>query len=176
MPGATRGPRVRVAIALGSNLGRRRQHLSWAAAALRRLGRGWRISPFEPSAPQGVPDRQPDYLNGVAVGYTRLPARELLGELLALETRRGRTRGRPKAARTLDLDLILYDGRVVDEPGLQLPHPRFRERAFVLEPLAALAPRWRDPVSGRTVAALRRELHAREAARGSRKTTRRPTR
>jgi 2-amino-4-hydroxy-6-hydroxymethyldihydropteridine diphosphokinase len=72
--------------------------------------------------------------------------------MLAIERRFGRQRPHPGAARTLDLDLILYGDDVIDEPpGLIVPHPRFRERRFVLEPLAEIAPDWRDPVSGRTV-------------------------
>lgn len=145
---------VRVAVALGSNLGDRAAHLRWALDALGGILSPLRHSPFENTAPVGVPDAQPDYLNAVAVGQTRLAPRALLDALLALEAARGRERPGVRAARTLDLDLILYGGLVVDEPGLQVPHPRFRERPFVLGPLAALAPRWRDPVSGATLASL----------------------
>jgi 2-amino-4-hydroxy-6-hydroxymethyldihydropteridine diphosphokinase len=80
-----------------------------------------------------------------------LSPRELFEELRALEAAAGRTRSTPGAPRTLDLDLILAGDQVVDEPGLQVPHPRFRERLFVLEPLAALAPDLVDPVTRLTV-------------------------
>lgn len=150
---ARRGPH-RVAIALGSNLGDRAGHLAWAVEALRTRVSGLRVSAFEETAPVGVPDRQPDYLNAVAVGATRLDPRALLDWLLALEAARGRVRTGPASARTLDLDLILFGDDVIDEPGLVVPHPRFRERPFVLGPLAGLAPRWRDPVSGLTMARL----------------------
>jgi 2-amino-4-hydroxy-6-hydroxymethyldihydropteridine diphosphokinase len=146
--------RVRVAVALGSNLGDRADHLAWACNALRGILDGMRCSPVENTAPLDVPDTQPDYLNAVVVGWTTLAPRPLLQTLLRLEAERGRLRPGLRAARTLDLDLILYGDAVIDEPGLQVPHPRYRERAFVLGPLARLAPRWRDPVARRTLAAL----------------------
>lgn len=155
MPAAGRPPRpVRVAVALGSNLGDRAAHLSWAVAQLAQFVEGLRVSPFELTAPLDVPDVQPDYLNAVAIGSCRLSPTDLLAALLALERRRGRTRPGLRAARTLDLDLVLYGAAVIDESTLTVPHPRFRERPFVLGPLAALVPRWRDPVSGQTMAAL----------------------
>jgi 2-amino-4-hydroxy-6-hydroxymethyldihydropteridine diphosphokinase len=151
---ASGAPRTRVAVALGSNLGDRTAHLAWAVDALATVLSDLRVSPLLNTAPVDVPDDQPDYLNAVVVGRTTLPPRALLDQLLAFEAARGRVRPGLRSARTLDLDLVLYGTRVIDEPGLQVPHPRFRERDFVLGPLAALAPRWRDPVSGQTLAAL----------------------
>ena len=107
--------------------------------------------------PVGV-DPQPLFLNAAAVGETSLSARELLDLLLATELAFGRARPYPGAPRTLDLDLVLYAGAVLDEPGLIVPHPRFRERRFVLEPLAEVAAGWTDPVTGRTVEELLRSL------------------
>jgi 2-amino-4-hydroxy-6-hydroxymethyldihydropteridine diphosphokinase len=101
-----------------------------------------------------VPDDQPRYLNGAVVGETTLGPRQLLHELLAIETAAGRTRPSPLAPRTLDLDLILYGNLRIREPGLAVPHPRFRERLFVLEPLAAIAPDLVDPETGHTISAL----------------------
>jgi 2-amino-4-hydroxy-6-hydroxymethyldihydropteridine diphosphokinase len=92
------------------------------------------------------------------VGETDLPAASLMAALLELERQRGRTRLSPRAPRTLDLDLILYGSAVVDEPGLVVPHPRFRARRFVLVPLASLAPDWPDPATGRTIAQLLDDL------------------
>ena len=80
-----------------------------------------------------------------------MTARELLGALLAVEHERGRERPFPGAARTLDLDLILYGSQIIAEPGLEVPHPRFRSRRFVLEPLATVAPDLLDPVTGKSV-------------------------
>ena len=139
------------AIALGSNLGDRRGHLDYAVQRLGRLLTGLRTSPYFETDPVGVDAPQPLYLNAAATGATDLSARALLDELLAIEGSRGRERPYANAPRTLDLDLILLGDLVVDEPGLGVPHPRFRERRFVLEPLAAIAPDLRDPVSGLTV-------------------------
>jgi 2-amino-4-hydroxy-6-hydroxymethyldihydropteridine diphosphokinase len=146
----------RVAIALGSNLGDRAAHLTWALAALGDHLTDLRASPFEETAPVEVRDAQPDYLNAVAVGRTTLAPHALLEVLLGLEAARGRTRPGRRAARTLDLDLILFGDRQIDEDRLTVPHPRYLERPFVLGPLARLAPRWRDPVTGRTLASLAR--------------------
>ena len=153
----------RVAIALGSNVGDRRAHLDYAVAALRALLTNVAVSRYYDTVPVGVSGPQAMFLNAAAVGETALAPRALLEALLAIEQERGRERPYLNAPRTLDLDLILAGDRVVEEPGLVLPHPRFRERRFVLEPLAAVAPELRDPVSGRTVAEL---LSAAAAGRG----------
>ncbi len=92
----------------------------------------------------------------MAVGRTTLEPHALLDVLLGLEAARGRTRPGDKAARTLDLDLVLYGNRQIRDARLVIPHPRYRDRGFVLGPLARLAPRWRDPVTGRTLANLAR--------------------
>ena len=99
-------------------------------------------------------DEHGPYLNAVVVGRTRLPARDLLERLLEIEEERGRVRPYPMAPRTLDLDLILYGDEVIDESGLRVPHPQFRHRRFVLQPLAEIAPEMIDPVTGRMVAEL----------------------
>ena len=137
-----------VVIALGSNLGDRRAHLHWAATRLGESIHDLRLSPIIETEPLDVPDVQPPYLNAVAVGHCDLEPRELLNHLLATEQARNRIRPGWRAPRTLDLDLILYGDRVVDEPGLMVPHPRFRERRFVLDPLVALVPDVVDPVTG----------------------------
>jgi 2-amino-4-hydroxy-6-hydroxymethyldihydropteridine diphosphokinase len=144
---------VPVAIALGSNLGDRAAHVAFAHRRLTALLDGARFSTLVETDPVGV-GTQPRFLNGAAVGRTRLAPRALLEALLAIEAERGRDRSRPLAPRTLDLDLVLYGDRIVDEAGLILPHPRFRDRRFVLEPLAEIAADWRDPVTGHTIAAL----------------------
>jgi 2-amino-4-hydroxy-6-hydroxymethyldihydropteridine diphosphokinase len=143
-----------VAIALGSNVGDRRGHLVWAVDRLGRHIERLRTSTFVETDPVDVPSPQPPYLNGVVVGETPLTAADLLAFLLTLERLRGRHRPSLRAPRTLDLDLVLYGHAVKDDADLVVPHPRFRERRFVLEPLAELAPDWRDPVTGLTVAEL----------------------
>ena len=146
--------RAPVAIALGSNLGDRQAHLDFAIGELRRLIQPLRTSTFIETDPVDVPDVQSAFLNGVAVGQTTLAPGDLLEALLGIERMRGRQRPHRHAARTLDLDLILYGDWVVNEPGLAVPHPRFRERRFVLAPLAEVAGEWVDPVTGQTVSAL----------------------
>ncbi len=144
---------TRVAIALGSNLGDRAQYLTEALALLAPVVHDLHVSTLYDTEPVGVGE-QPRFLNAVATGQTSLSARALLDRLLEIERQLGRTRPFPGAARTLDLDLILYGDSVIEEPGLIVPHPRFRERAFVLQPLAELARGWVDPVTGRTVGEL----------------------
>lgn len=102
--------------------------------------------------------RQAMFLNAAATGESTLSARAVLDLLLAIEQRFGRERPFECAPRTIDLDLILYGEEVINIPGLTVPHPRFRERRFVLEPLAELAPDWVDPVTRKTVAELFEQL------------------
>ena len=147
-----------VAIALGSNVGDRRAHLDFAVASLRALLTNLRVSRYYETVPVGVSGPQAMFLNGAAVGETTMSARALLQALLAIEQERGRERPYANAARTLDLDLVLFGDVVLDEPDLIVPHPRFRERRFVLEPLAEIAPDLRDPGSGSTIGELFRRL------------------
>jgi 2-amino-4-hydroxy-6-hydroxymethyldihydropteridine diphosphokinase len=147
-----------VAIALGSNLGDREANLALGLSALPGFITHLRQSTWHDTTPFGVPADQPRYLNGVVVGETWLSARELLDRLIAIEETAGRTRPSPMAPRTLDLDLILFGDKKIQEPGLTVPHPRFRERRFVLEPLAEVAPDWIDPVTGRRIKELLSDL------------------
>ena len=142
------------AIALGSNLGDRVSHLDHAVARLHAFIRKLKVSRYYETAPIGVTGPQPLFLNAAAVGETDLSARVLLDALLAIERERGRERPYENAPRTLDLDLILFGDLTVDEAGLVIPHPRFRERRFVLEPLAEIAPDVHEPVTRLTVAEL----------------------
>jgi len=147
-----------VAVALGSNLGDRRGHLEYARTRLGSILTNLVVSPFFDTEPVDVPGPQPQFLNAAAVGDTRLSAGELLQALLEIEQERGRERPVPGAARTLDLDLVLFGNQILNEPGLVVPHPRFRARRFVLEPLAQIAPDMVDPVTGKTVGELLRLL------------------
>ena len=154
-----------VVVALGSNVGDREAHLAFAVSRLSQLLTNRRQSHWYDTAPFGVSPDQPRYLNGVVAGTTTLSARGLLDALLAIEHAAGRTRPSLMAPRTLDLDLILFGNERIDEPGLTVPHPRFRERLFVLEPLADLAPDLVDPETGATISALLRRLRASASGR-----------
>ena len=142
---------MRAAIALGSNLGDRALLLRRGADALRGVLADLTVSSAHETAYVGADVAQPPYLNAAAIGETSLTARGLLEVLLETERHFGRDRPYPDAPRTLDLDLILFGMEIHDAPGLIVPHPRFRRRRFVLEPLAEIAADWIDPVTGRTI-------------------------
>lgn len=132
-------------VGLGSNLGRPRRQIARAVAALAALPRTRlvAVSAMYRTAPLGCSDPQPDYLNAVAALRTTLAPRPLLARLLAIERRQRRKRGvgtGRNEARTLDLDLLLYGRQRIRLPHLVVPHPRMHERAFVLRPLAEIAP------------------------------------
>ncbi len=138
---------ARAYIGLGSNLGDREAALR---AALALLGEDVvAVSSFHETDPVGYLD-QPRFLNAAAALETELEPRPLLERLLEVERELGRTRDGPRfGPRTIDLDLLLYADRIVDEPGLVVPHPRLAERRFVLEPLAELDPELGVPGLGR---------------------------
>lgn len=129
-------------IALGSNLDDPAAHVRRGIDDLARLPRTEvrRVSALYRSAPVGYHD-QPDFINAVVQVATHLGPRVLLEALLEIERRHGRVRGVPNGPRTLDLDILLFGDLVLREPGLTLPHPRMHERAFVILPLAEIAPR-----------------------------------
>ena len=163
---STRAKRMeQVWISLGSNVGDRLGHLRQAIAALGALGKLTAVSDAYETEPVG-PIEQPWFLNAVAgleVNDEQSPER-LLESLLALERTMGRQRGGsefvPKGPRTIDLDMILYGSRVVNSPGLKVPHPEMHRRRFVLEPLAQVAPEAVHPLLHRSALELLRELSA----------------
>jgi len=128
-------------IGIGSNLDQPRRQVLAAFTELDRLPhtRLVKKSSLYRTAPMGHAD-QPDFINAVAQLETGLPAERLLAELQELERRHGRKRSFPNAARTLDLDVLLFGNATIQSPALTVPHPRMHERAFVLKPLLEIAP------------------------------------
>ena len=146
-----------VVVAFGSNLGDRHTAIREAAGKVGAFLTSFMLSPIIETQPVGDGlENDPAYLNAVGVGESSLSPRELLERLRAIESAAGRTRPYAGAPRTLDLDLILVGDAVVEEGDLQVPHPRFRERMFVLEPLGLIAPDLLDPVTGLTIRELLR--------------------
>ena len=145
-----------VVVAFGSNLGDRERHILAAAGRVAVFLSNFRLSALIETAPVGAGlEHDPPYLNAVGVGESARSAREIYEDLRKIELAAGRTRPYAGAPRTLDLDLILAGDDVVEDGDLQVPHPRFRERLFVLDPLVELAPYLVDPVTGLTVRQLR---------------------
>jgi 2-amino-4-hydroxy-6-hydroxymethyldihydropteridine diphosphokinase len=144
-------------VALGGNIGDPPAQIRSALRALAALPetRLVRQSSLYRNPPVGRLD-QPEFVNGVARIETRIGPRDLLDRLLEIERGQGRVRGCPNAPRTLDLDIVLYGDRVIREPGLIVPHPRMLERAFVLVPLAEIAPDAVVPGKGRVADLLAR--------------------
>jgi 2-amino-4-hydroxy-6-hydroxymethyldihydropteridine diphosphokinase len=151
---------MRVALGLGSNVGDRRAHLETALTRLRERVNVVSVSRFVATEPVGGPPQGP-FLNAAALVETDLRPRALLELARELEEAAGRQRGVRWGPRTLDVDLLLYGDEVVDEPDLEIPHPRLHERGFVLDPLAEIAPDWVVPRLDRTVGELRENLHRR---------------
>jgi 2-amino-4-hydroxy-6-hydroxymethyldihydropteridine diphosphokinase len=158
-------------IALGSNLGKRQAAVR---AALRRLGEMPQtgvvaVANLRETEPVDCPPGAERFINTVARVETGLSAAELMRHLMAIERELGRERSegdppRRHAARTMDLDLLLYGEAVIATPEVTVPHPRMHERRFVLEPLADIAPKVVHPVLRKTVAELLAELPGAEQA------------
>lgn len=146
-------------IALGANLpshaGPPEATLAAAAGRLASLGRITARSSLYSTAPVGITD-QPRFLNAVLALETTLAPRDLLNSLLSIERDFGRDRSAsvPNGPRTIDLDILFYGGLILSELALEIPHPRLAQRAFVLVPLAEIAPDLRDPRSSRAISQL----------------------
>lgn len=163
---AVRKQTVRVAIALGANLGNAQQTLCDAVQVIDAAA-GISVSAqsrFYRTAPVGPP--QPDYINACILAHTTLTPRALLAQLLDIETQFGRVRKVRWGARSLDLDLIFYGDQIIDLPRLVVPHPRLHERAFVLVPLADVSPEWSHPILGKTTQQLLGQLSDNQPIRG----------
>jgi 2-amino-4-hydroxy-6-hydroxymethyldihydropteridine diphosphokinase len=140
-----------VYLSLGSNLCDRKAHLSQALEKLRvREIVPTRISSFYETEPVDVTD-QPDFLNLACQVTTAFDPSQLLSACQWIELDTGRVRERDKGPRTLDIDIVLYDQQIVNEPQLSIPHPHWSQRNFVLIPLMEIAPDLRDPVTGQTL-------------------------
>ena len=134
-------------LSLGSNLGNRAAHLRAAVEELQAVGRLRAVSAFYETQPVDVPD-QPWFLNCVAAIETEKSPRQLLELALHIEAGMGRLRMSAKGPRTIDIDIVLFGDRVIDEPGLKIPHPALAQRRFVLAPLVEIAPETSHPVTG----------------------------
>jgi 2-amino-4-hydroxy-6-hydroxymethyldihydropteridine diphosphokinase len=130
---------MKVVIALGSNLGESYQTLEAAVEDISQIVTVTHLSSFIETEPVGGPE-QPNYINAVLIAETELAPLELLHQLQSIENKFGRTREVRWGARTLDLDLIDYEGVLMSSPKLELPHPRAHERAFVLQPWIEIDP------------------------------------
>ena len=140
-------------LCLGSNMGDRRKNLASALERLEKIGEITAQSQeYETDAVGYV--SQPLFLNQMVKVQTKLPPRNLLQEILTIESSLGRTRSFPFAPRTIDIDIILYEDWIVDEPGLTIPHPRMHERRFVLAPLGELEPKLIHPRMEKSISAL----------------------
>ena len=135
-------------IGIGSNLGDRVAYLGAAIDATKNLGDLIAVSSVYETEPFGVDDDQPMYLNMTIAIRTELSSKLLLSRLLDIERRNGRVRNQPNESRTLDIDLLILGDELRDDPELVLPHPRMHERAFVMLPLAEIAPDLVHPTLG----------------------------
>ncbi len=144
-------------LSLGSNLGDRAANLRAALAELESGEKLLAVSSFYETQPVDVPD-QPWFLNCLAAIETEKTPRELLQSALAIESAMGRLRMSDRGPRNIDIDIVLFEDWVVNEPGLKIPHPAMHLRRFVLEPLVEIAPEAHHPTLGKTARQLLSEL------------------
>ncbi|MFC2002584.1 2-amino-4-hydroxy-6-hydroxymethyldihydropteridine diphosphokinase [Chloroflexota bacterium] len=147
---------IRVYLSLGSNMGNRQDNLNWALDLLSQRLRVEKVSSVYDTEPVGNIN-QPRFLNLVCEAYTRLAPAGLLTLAKTIEVKLGRV-GRSNAPRPIDIDILLHGDQVIETPELVIPHPRLQERAFVLIPLAEIAPDLVHPVSGKTIEELKKAL------------------
>jgi 2-amino-4-hydroxy-6-hydroxymethyldihydropteridine diphosphokinase len=153
-----------VYLSLGSNVGDREQNLRDAISRLGPVGRVVSVSSFYETEPVEVTE-QPWFVNCAVEVETAKTPQEVMAILLGIEEKMGRRRSGKKGPRAIDMDILLFDDMVVDAPTLSIPHPAMRERRFVLEPLAEIAPGARHPGLKRTVRELLDGLPAGQVVR-----------
>lgn len=146
-----------VILGLGANVGDPLAQLAQAVERLREVIEVTGVSGVYRTPPEGFVD-QPDFYNLVVIGRSAAPTGSILAEVLRIERELGRTRTFRNAPRTIDIDILAHGARELRTPDLDVPHPRLHERAFVLVPLAEVAPHWRHPVLDRTAGSLLADL------------------
>jgi 2-amino-4-hydroxy-6-hydroxymethyldihydropteridine diphosphokinase len=148
---------VNVYLSLGSNMGDRQHNLNEAIELLSQRAKMFEVSSTYETEPVGNPD-QPRFLNLAVRIQTRLAPLELLTLVKGIEAKLGRTKDKPNAPRPIDIDILFYGDQVIKNRQLTVPHPRLAERAFVLVPLAEIAPKLIHPVSGKSAEKMLAEL------------------
>ena len=146
---------VTVYLGLGSNMGDRQENLDRALGFLSQRLRVEKVSSVYDTEPVGNVN-QPRFLNQVCQVYTSLAPTELLSLAKGIERKLGRVPGKPNAPRPIDIDILFYGDQIIETPELVIPHPRLTERAFVLIPLAEIAPDLVHPVNGNTIKELKK--------------------
>lgn len=149
---------INVFLLLGSNLGDRQMYLSRAIGYIENdIAPVAKASSVYETQSWGKAG-EPDYLNQVIMLQTSVPATDILERILAIEKRLGRQREEKWGSRTIDIDILFYGDEIINEPGLQVPHPRLHERKFTLEPLAEIAPELAHPLLNKSISAIKNEL------------------